>query len=543
MPRPAELAAEVSDTPGALLDLRSRLDPHGVALDYPGHGRQLTFAQWDRESSALGKALLELGLTRGDRVALLAENRVEWSLVQMAVARAGLVLVPVNTHSRSEDLHHVLAQSESRCLVLTESFRSNAFLDLVDGVRERLPDLEHTVVIGGSRKPGTGRESLEDLIAAGSRSLAELPEVRGDDPAVIIYTSGTTGRPKGVVLRHAAVMANGRAVFERLGVDASDVVTSIVPMFHSASFCAALPGCLATGASYVGLDAFDAVEMMQVIQSRRVTVHIAVPTTLRAMLQHPRRKEFDLSSLRVATCGGADTDPEMLAACIAEFPLPGLVQGYGLTEASALVTLAAPEPGRDLTTAGLPLPGYEVRIASVDTGEILPVGVTGEVQVRTPNRMTEYFRLPEATEAAFTADGWLKTGDLGELTSDGELRLTGGRLKDMIIRGGENIYPAEVENTLLRHPQVLGAAVFGIPDPALGEIVAAAIVCDGDPTAEELSRFCAEQIARFKAPSTFFRVADFPLTPSGKIRKSVLRERALSGVLSSMSGGSDAGPR
>lgn len=532
---PADRAPAILDTPGAMLQYRAAVDPDGVALDYPGHEARLTYGAWERASAALARALLDLGMVRGDRVALLAENRVEWSVVQMAAARAGLLLVPVNTHSRVDDLHYALAQSASRCLVLTKSFRSNRFLDLVQEVRDRLPELEHTVIIAGS--PDSGRwESLDELVARGSSSSTTLPEVAGDDPSVLIYTSGTTGRPKGVVLRHAAVMANGRAVFERLEVSGSDVVTSIVPMFHSASFCTALPGCLATGASYVGIDAFDAVEMMRVIERRRVTVHIAVPTTLRAMLQHPRRTEFDLSSLRVATCGGADTDPELLAACIAGFPIADVVQGYGLTEVGALATLAVPGPNRDLGTAGPPLPGYEVRIASPDTGEILPADLTGEVQIRTANRMIEYFRLPDATADSFTADGWLKSGDLGEMTPGGELRMTGGRLKDMIIRGGENIYPVEIENTLGQHPRVLEVAVFAIPDKHLGEIVAAAIVCAGLPSPGELSAFCGERIARYKVPSVYYRVDEFPLTPSGKIRKTVLRQLALDGALHVLEG-------
>lgn len=534
-----ELDVAVARTPGDLLRHRARHDGGSVALAFPRHGTTMTFADWDAQADDLGRALIDLGLARGDRVGLLAENRVEWPVVQVAVARAGLVLVPANTHSRSEDLHHVLAQSGVRCVVLTESFRSGMFLKLVESLRERLPQLEHVVVIGSSHTPVGGHRHFDELVTAGSRSAVALPDVLGDDPAVLIYTSGTTGQPKGAVLSHGAVSTNGRLVFERLGVDATDVVTSIVPMFHSASFCMAVPGCLATGARFVGLDAFDPVEMMRVIETERASVHIAVPTTLRAMLQHPRRGEFDLSSLRVGTCGGADTDPELLAACIAEFPFPGLVQMYGLTEAAAIVTCPPPFAGRDLTTAGTPLPGYEVRIASADTDEVLPSGTTGEVQVRTRLRMTEYFRLPEATEAAFTTDGWLRTGDLGELTAAGELRLTGGRLKDMIIRGGENVYPVEVENTLLRHPRVREAAVFGLPDQGLGEIVAAAVVCDGNPTAAELTAFCTERLARFKAPTVYFEVEAFPLTPNGKIRKTVLRECSLSGMLTPLDGGAD----
>jgi fatty-acyl-CoA synthase len=536
MTQPTDVATPVSDTPGGLLQHRAAIEPDKVALDYPGHGKTLTYAEWDRESTALARSLLDLGLEKGDRIALLAENRVEWSVVQMGAARAGLVLVPINTHSRSEDLHHALSQSQSRALVLTESFRTNEFLALVDTIRDRLPDLEHSIVIAGTTAAAAPRVSLKDLIENGSRSTTLLPEVVGDDAAVIIYTSGTTGRPKGVVLRHAAVMADGRAVFERLEVVASDVVTSIVPMFHSASFCAALPGCLATGATYVGIDAFEPVEMMKVIQSRRCTVHIAVPTTMRAILQHPRRKDFDLSSLRVATCGGADTDPEMLKDCIREFPVANVVQGYGLTEASALVTLARLGPEQDMTTAGPPLPGYQVRIAATETGEILPAGVSGEVQVLTENRMTEYFRLPDATAANFTVDGWLKTGDLGEQTPTGELRLTGGRIKDMIIRGGENIYPAEIENTLSQHPQVNQVAVFALPDPQLGEIVATALTCEGNPSPEDLKEFCGERIARYKVPAVYYIVNEFPMTSSGKIRKIELRAQAQAGTLTPLTG-------
>jgi fatty-acyl-CoA synthase len=507
-----------------------------VAMVFPGHGRQLAYGEWDRVSASLARALLDGGLERGDRVALLSENRVEWAIVHMAVARAGLLLVPINTHSRSEDLHYALHQSQSRWVFLPERFRSNAYLELLEGVLDRLPDLAQVVLIGGTGLDDATWPSLAELVERGRNSDTDLPVIGRHDPSVLIYTSGTTGRPKGVVLRHGAVMANGRGVFDRLGVDSSDVVTSIVPMFHSGAFCVALPGCLAAGATYVGIDSFDAVEMMQIIELHRATVHTAVPATLRAMLHHPRRHEFDLGSLRVGTCGGADADPEMLAACIAGFPFPGLVQGYGLTEASALVTCAAPEPGRDLTTAGLPLPGYEIRIAAADTGEILPPGVTGEIQVRTENRMIDYFRMPEETANTFTSDGWLKTGDLGELTPTGELRMTGGRLKDMIIRGGENIYPAEIENTLAQHPQVLEVAVFAIPDEALGEIVAAAIACTECVPPEELSAFCAERIARFKVPAVYFRIEEWPLTPSGKIRKNVLRERAASGALALLAG-------
>jgi fatty-acyl-CoA synthase len=430
-----------------------------------------------------------------------------------------------------------LEQSQARAILLTKGFRANPFLEHLRSVRHRLPHLQRTIVIPGDTSNTADCLSLRDLLLAGGHSRTPLPQVHGDEPCTVIYTSGTTGRPKGAVLCHEAMMANGRAVFERLEIGTDDVVTTIVPMFHSASFCTVIPGCLATGASYVGIDAFDPVEMMSIIERRGATVHVGVPATFWAMLHHPRRGEFDLSTLRVGTCGGADSDPELLAECAAAFPMPGLVQVYGLTEASALVTCPAPTDDARFRTAGPPLQDYELRIVSIEDGKTLPVGEVGEIQVATKHVMVEYLGMPEATAEAFTADGWLRTGDVGSLTATGELVLAGARLKDIIIRGGENIYPAEIEAVLTRHPQVDQAAVFGIPDERLGEVVAAALVCDPALTTEALRSFCADRLARFKLPAAVYRVAAFPVTPSGKVRKVELGERARAGELRDLAEG------
>ena len=516
-----------AETPAAALERRAHHSPLAVALDFPQDRRQATYAEWDRAATALARSLLDLGLVRGDRVGLLAENRLEWPIVEIGVARAGLVLVPLNTHLRRDDLRYCLEQSQARMVVLTERFRSNPFLELVREVRAELTQLEHLVLISDGDHPDC--LSLSSLVLRDSDR--SLPTASGDDACAIIYTSGTTGRPKGAVLSHRAVIANGRLVFARLGITEADKVTSIVPMFHSASFCTAIPGCLATGASYVGVSAFDPVDMMRVIEQSRATVHIGVPTTLRAILNHPQRPDFDLSSLRVGTCGGADTDPQLLNDCAAAFPIPGLVQVYGLTEASALATCPAPGDPRRFDTAGAPLPGYDIRVVSTITGQRVSAGAPGEIQIRTKYRMAEYFRMPEATAETFTDDGWLRTGDIGALTETGELMLTGGRLKDIIIRGGENIYPVEIENVLLQHSAVRQVAVFGRPHPELGEIVAAAVVCDPGATEHDLTAFCKARLARYKVPSVFFAVDQFPLTASGKVRKIELRRMAQSGEL------------
>jgi acyl-CoA synthetase (AMP-forming)/AMP-acid ligase II len=514
-------------TPAAALEHQARIAPDAVALEFPEDGTRATFAEWDRAATALAGSLHELGLVPGDRVALLAENRLEWPIVQIAVARAGLVLVPLNTHLRHDELLYALKQSEARMVVLTEQFRSNPFLDLVRQVRSEVAQLEHMVLIGGDNQPDC--LPLASLLHGSSQR--PLAPVSADDPCAIIYTSGTTGRPKGAVLAHGGVMANGDNVFARLGITEADTVTSIVPMFHSASFCTAISGCLATGARYVGCAAFDAVGMMRLIEQTRATVHISVPTTLRAMLNHPERSRFDLSSLRVGTCGGADSDPKLLSDCAVSFPIPGLVHVYGLTEASALATCSEPDSPHRFDTAGAPLPGYEIRIVSTTSAAELCPGESGEVQILTRYRMSEYFRMPEATVEAFTDDGWLRTGDIGTLTEAGELLLTGGRLKDMIIRGGENIYPVEIENVLLQHAGVRQAAVFGLSDAELGERVAAAVSCDPATTDDELAAYCKARLARFKVPSVFFAVDEFPLTASGKVKKNDLRQMAHSGDL------------
>jgi fatty-acyl-CoA synthase len=249
-----------------------------------------------------------------------------------------------------------------------------------------------------------------------------------------------------------------------------------------------------------------------------------VPTSYVAMLEHPERKQFDLSTMRSGSCGGADADPEALRRCAEEFPMPRLAQVYGQTESSTLVTCPEDSDEDRFATAGTPLPGYEVRIADPQTGAVLPVGSVGQIQASGPMVMRGYYKMPKETTETISPDGWLSTGDLGYLREDGRLVIAGGRLRDMIIRGGENIYPVEIENLLRNHPSVSEIAVFGLPDPYYGEIVAAAVRLQAKADAAALASFCDGRIAKFKIPVKFFRVTAFPQTASGKIRKIELRE-------------------
>ncbi|WP_239025258.1 AMP-binding protein [Rhodoligotrophos defluvii] len=516
------------DTPGAALAYQARIRGLAEALVFPETGARVTFSEWHEQADQLARALLDLGLRPGAHIALLAENRPEWPLAQIGVARMGGVFVPLNTHYRTDDLRYALAQSRSEALIVSESFRSNRYLEMVRGLRGGLPDLRLVIVLGAA---GEEEHNFEMLLRRGSKTRIALPQVGPDDLASLQYTSGTTGFAKGALLTHRGMLQNAWEVAERLGIRAGDRWTSIIPLFHCAGCIMNVLGCLQRGATYVGVPAFDPELMFRVIEGERCTALSGVPTSYLAMLQHPSRSRYDLSSLRTGTCGGADCNPDILRRCAKEFPQPLLAQVYGQTESSTLISCPTENDPDRLETAGLPLPGYEVRITDPNTGEPLPIGMIGQIEARGPMVMRGYFDKPEATADVIGPDGWLRTGDLGSLRSSGHLVIAGGRLRDMIIRGGENIYPIEIENVLMSHSAVADVAVFGVPDDYYGEIVAAVVKLDGTATSADLAAFCAERIARFKVPALFFRVESFPQTASGKIRKQALRELHSQGAL------------
>jgi fatty-acyl-CoA synthase len=517
-------------TPGAALRDQAARRPDAPALVFPESGGRLRFSGWLAAAEAAARGLLDLGLAPGAHLALLAENRLEWPIAQLAGALGGFVLVPLNTHYRRDDLAYALAQSDSAALLLSPAFRSNPYLETLRALRPSLPRLAHAVVFGGSQPDCP---SFAELIAAGARSTTPLPPVQPGDAAALLYTSGTTGFPKGALLTHDGMLANAWGTTGRLGVVAGDRWTSIIPLFHCAGCILNLLGCLQRGATYVGVPAFDPVAMFRIIEAERCTHLTGVPTSYLAMLEHPERARFDLTSLRAGTCGGADTDAAMLARCAESFPMPRVAQVYGQTEVSTLVSCPALDDDDRFAAAGAPLPGVAVRITDPRSGVPLATGEIGQVEARGAMVMRGYYNKPEAT-AEVLVDGWLKTGDLGRLTPDGRLVIAGGRLRDMIIRGGENIYPAEIEALLLSHPAVAEVAVFGVPDTYYGEAVAAAIRLAAPASAADLQAHCHGRIARFKLPSVLYRLAEFPLTASGKIRKTELRSRAAAGELATL---------
>ena len=320
--------------------------------------------------------------------------------------------------------------SRAEALVLSPRFRSNGYLDRVRALRSGLPALRHLILLNEV----FGESHFRDVRAEG----IPLPEVASLAPASLQFTSGITGLPKGALLTHEGMLANAWGTAQRLRLTAEDRVTSIIPLFHCAGCIMGILACLQSGAVYVGVAGFDAEEMCRVIAAERCTALSGVPTSWLAMRDQPTRKDHDLSSLRTGTCGGADANPAILADCVHDFPVPGLVQVYGQTDASTLVSCPDCEDPERLETAGEPLPGMELRIVEPATGAVQPPGEVGEIQVRGPMVMLGYWERPEAKAETITPDGWLRSGDLGALTPTGRLRMAGGRLRDMLIRGGEN---------------------------------------------------------------------------------------------------------
>jgi fatty-acyl-CoA synthase len=505
--------------------------PSHEAVVFPAAQKRITYADLLRQSSALAAGLKNLGVKPGDAVAIWAENRAEWIVSQLAICAAGAVMVPVNTHFREQDVAYVLRHSHAVAILLSERFRKNAYLDMVQSQRAELPALQHVVCFDtrADAQPDGVVDYAQLLRTPSETFVATPPSARAI--ASVQYTSGTTGRPKGAALCWEGMSLNALRTAERLRVHSADRWTSIIPLFHCAGCIMNVTTALLRGATYVGVPAFDPVEMMAIIQAERCTLLTGVPTSYLAMLDHPRRGDFDMRSLRAGTCGGADCDPDVLARCAQAFPIPGLVQVYGQTESSTLIALDDVDSPERWHSAGLPLDGMEVRVTHPETRLPLPTGSVGQIEARGPMVMLGYFEQPEETAKTISDDGWMQTGDLGYLRPDGRLVIAGGRLRDMIIRGGENIYPVEIENLLRQHPAVAEIAVFGVPDRYYGEVVVAAVQLSASASSDELRQFCHGKIAGFKHPVLFYSVTQWPMTSSGKIKKRELQAAQAQGQL------------
>jgi fatty-acyl-CoA synthase/long-chain acyl-CoA synthetase len=455
----------------------------------------------------------------GERICLWAPNVAEWVILQYGAALAGLVLVTANPALRAGELRYVLQQSKAVGLFHVAEFRGT---DTGAIAEEVAAEVRETFCL-----------SRWQTEVRGYPRHGRLPQVSPRDPAQVQYTSGTTGHPKGALLHHMGLVTNGSFVAARMGLD-KGVVVSPMPLFHTAGSVLGALGCVTTCSTYVLPLFFEPEMVMAAVQREKANVLFGVPTMLIAMLEHPKRAQTDFSSLEVAISGGAPVPSELLNRIEAGFGCD-LLTVYGQTESSPIICQTARSDSVEdkSETAGQPLWQVEVRVVNPTDGEVVAVGTEGEIQARGYQCMLGYFNMPEATAQAMSSDGWLRTGDLGTMDNRGYVRVT-GRLKDMIIRGGENMYPVEIESTLIKHPAVVNVAVFGLPDPMWGEVVCAAIqVRDQQqpPTAAELQAHCRLEMAPQKSPARYYVCPAFPLTGSGKVQKFRLREMATAGEL------------
>jgi fatty-acyl-CoA synthase len=483
----------------------------------PAARRRWTYGELLEQSQGVARALLGR-FAPGERVAVWANNIPEWVLLEFGAALAGMTLVTVNPAYRSGELAYVLKQSRANGIFLVPEYRGNPMAASLEALRPELAELREAILF-----------SEWDAFCRSGSPTEQLPEVRPEDAAQIQYTSGTTGFPKGAVLHHRGITNTARLAAQRRGIARGDAWVNPLPLFHTGGCVMRTLGPVQQLATHVLMPFFDPALQLELIESERGTVLDGVPTMVIAMLEHPDLARRDLSSLRSAYSAGATVSPELVRRIESTLSIPVLI-GFGQTEASPGITMAhLDDPPEDRATSlGRPLPQTEVKIVDPATGQTVPPGTVGELCTRGYLVMRGYFENPEATAAAVDADGWLHTGDLGSMDARGYCYFA-GRLKDMIIRGGENIYPREIEQLLFSHPKVADVAVVGLPDPTWGEQVAAFVrpAVSQHPTAEELFAFCRLHLAPHKTPRYWEFVEGFPLTPSGKVQKFVLRDRVV----------------
>jgi fatty-acyl-CoA synthase len=539
-------------TIGDLLDQQADAFPDTEALvyNYPeiGLDLRLTHRQYRAEANRVAKGLLALGIAPGEHIAVWATNVPEWALLQMAAAKIGAVLVTVNTNYRAAELEYVLRQGDVATLVMMGQYRDNNFLEAVqaiaselrevnDPAREelrcaKLPVLKRVVLIGAEAQAGL--LSYERMLALGDgisdeALRARQASVKPDDIAQMQFTSGTTGFPKGVRMTHRGMVNNAWLTFTRLGVQAGDRFVSPMPFFHVAGSLASLLGPLAHGATLIPLIAFDPAKQLELIAAERGTHSLGVPTMLIAMLNHPRFAEYDLSSLRQIGSGGSPVPVSLMEQVKTRMNTDVWII-YGMTESHCTITFSRLHDPFDLKagTVGVPLAHTSVKIAHPQTGEPVAFGERGELCVRGFLVMKGYYKMPEKTAETIDADGWLRSGDLATITSQGYVNIV-GRVKDMVIRGGENIFPAEIEAFLMRHPKVAEAQIVGVPDAYMGEELVALLRLKADEQADEaeMREYCRANISRQKVPKYIRFVTAFPLTASGKVKKFELKEQLI----------------
>ena len=513
----ADASVEILDwSVGDMLRDAARQVPERIALKEPGaEGRAWTYADLLAAAEKTAAALLA-EYSPGDRVAVWGINKAEYVLLEMGAALANIVLVTLNPMARGDELHYLLSQSRSRGLIYDADFRGMDNHELVAELRPRLPDLQSIWCF----------DAWNDFLAQGEEGVT-LPKVDPAGPVLILYTSGTTGKPKGVVLRHRGVVNNGRLGASRYEIEPGGVWLNVLPMFHIGGSITMTLGCLTNLGTQIVLPGFDPALMLRAIHEDKATITMAVPTMLIAMFEHPIFPTIDCSSLEVLVTGGTTVPPEIIAETRDKMGVEMEVI-FGQTEAGGVMAQSgrSDDIDRISSTVGRPFPSYSMKIVDTETGDIVAPETIGEICVCSPCMMKEYFEMPERTAETIDAEGWLHTGDLGLMRADGYVQIT-GRLKDMIISGGENIYPREIEDRLITHPDIAEVAVFGVPDKRWGERIVAAVRTEGGKQLDgaAYSEFLDGNIARHKIPREWIQVDALPINTSGKVQKFILQEQ------------------
>jgi fatty-acyl-CoA synthase len=518
----------LGDTIGADLDRTVAAYPDRDALVEHATGRRWTYAQFADEVNAVALGLLALGVTTGDRVGIWAPNCAEWSFVQYATAKIGAILVNINPAYRVHELEFVLNQAGLRTLVAAPAFKTSDYAAMIDEVAPKCPALADVVLLG--------RDSWTSLVDAGrTGDPARLTEIAtglsADDPINIQYTSGTTGFPKGATLSHHNILNNGFFVGELCGYDEEDRICVPVPFYHCFGMVMGNLAATSHGSCVViPAPAFDPKATLEAVAAERCTSLYGVPTMFIAELSEPSFETHDLSSLRTGIMAGSPCPVEVMKQVIERMGMTEVTICYGMTETSPVSTQtrAGDSVDRRVSTVGTVHPHLEIKIVDPETGATVQRGTPGEFCTRGYSVMLGYWDQPDKTAEAIDRARWMHTGDLAVMDADGYVQIT-GRIKDMVIRGGENVYPREIEEFLYTHPDILDAQVIGVPDAKYGEELMAWVrVRPGaEPlTAEALREFCAGRLAHYKIPRYVHLVDEFPMTVTGKIRKVQMREES-----------------
>ncbi|SFS75153.1 AMP-binding protein [Saccharopolyspora flava] len=518
----------LGDTIGDNLRRTVERVPDRDALIEHSTGRRWTYREFDAEVDAVALGLLDAGITKGDRVGIWGPNRAEWTLTQYATAKIGAILVNINPAYRLHELEYVLNQAGIRMLVAARSFKTSDYAGMIAEARPKCPALEQVVLFDDPE----WLQLLENGRAGDRNRLRQVAETLSADDAINIqYTSGTTGFPKGATLSHHNILNNGFFVGELCGYTEADRVAIVPPFYHCFGMVMGNLACTSHGSAMViPSEGFDPGTALAAVAAERCTSLYGVPTMFIAELDHPEFESFDLSSLRTGIMAGSPCPVEVMKQVIDRMGMSEVAICYGMTETSPVSTQTRADDSleRRVSTVGRVGPHLEVKIVDPTTGLTVPRGEPGELCTRGYSVMLGYWEQPEKTAEVIDSARWMHTGDLAVMDSDGYVSIT-GRIKDMVIRGGENVYPREIEEFLYTHPDVLDAQVIGVPDDRYGEELMAWVrLREGAPelTAEALREFCTGKLAHYKIPRYVHVVDDFPMTVTGKVRKVEMRERA-----------------